>query len=90
MGIKHSGQNNIISYYACLTQISTSYMYLENEKCTARRVPTAILDEVVWDKLCELAENPKLIAQYTQDIGNPVAIAKIKNTLIKLKETEKK
>jgi len=48
------------------------------------------LDEVVWDKLCELAENPKLIAQYTQDIGNPVAIAKIKNTLIKLKETEKK
>ena len=91
MSIKHSGNsNNTISYYACLTQVSTSYMYLEGEKCTARRVPTAILDELVWDKLCELAENPKLITQYTQDIGNPVATLKIKNTLIKLNDTEKK
>lgn len=91
MSIKHSGNSkNTVSYYACLTQVSTSYMYLDGEKCTARRVPTAIVDELVWDKLCELAENPQLIAQYTQDIGNPIAIAKIKNTLIKLNETEKK
>jgi site-specific DNA recombinase len=91
MSIKHSGNsNNPVSYYACLTQVSTSYMYLENEKCTARRVPAAILDELVWDKLHELAETPELIAQYTQDVGNPIATAKIKNNLVKLKETEKK
>jgi site-specific DNA recombinase len=91
MTIRHSGNsNNPISYYACLTQVSTSYVYLEGEKCTARRIPTAIIDELVWDKLCELAENPTLISQYTQDICNPIATTKIKNTLAKLKETEKK
>jgi site-specific DNA recombinase len=91
MTIKHSGNsNNPVSYYACLTQVSTSYMYLENDKCTARRIPAVILDELVWDKLHELAENPELIDQYAQDIGNPITTAKIKNTLVKLKETEKK
>jgi len=91
MSIKHSGnRNNTVSYYVCLSQVSTSYLYLNGEKCTARRVPTAVVDELVWDKLCELAEKPELIAQYTQDVGNPIAMAKIKNTLLKLKETEKK
>lgn len=91
MTIKHSGNGDSpISYYVCLTQVSTSYMYLENEKCTVRRIPAVILDELVWDKLNELAENLELIDQYAQDIGNPSAAAKVKNTLIKLKETEKK
>jgi site-specific DNA recombinase len=91
MSIKHSGNSSDpISYYTCLTQVSTSYIYLENEKCTARRIPTLILDELVWSKLCELAENTKLITQYTQDASNPTATATIKNTLIKLKEMEKK
>lgn len=91
MSVKHSGNMNYkVSYYACLTQVSTSYMYLDGEKCIARRVPTAIVDELVWNKLCELAENPELIDQYTQDIGNPIATAKLKNTLLKLKETERK
>jgi site-specific DNA recombinase len=90
MTIRYSGNNNNpISYYACLTQVSTSYIYLEGEKCTARRIP-AIIDELVWNKLCEIAGNPTLISQYTQDICNPIAIVRIKNTLEKLKETERK
>ncbi|WP_378952537.1 recombinase family protein [Pelosinus sp. sgz500959] len=91
MSIKHSGNiDHPVSYYVCLTQVSTSYMYLENEKCTVRRVPTVIVDELVWNKLCELAETPEIIAQYAQDIGNPIVTTKIKNTLLKLTETEKK
>ena len=91
MSIKYSGNSSDpISYYACLTQVSTSYIYLENEKCTARRIPSLILDELVWSKICELAENTGLITQYTQDANNPIATANIKNTLSKLKETEKK
>ena len=91
MSIKQSGNlSNTVSYYACLTQVSTSYIYSEGEKCTARRAPTTIVDELVWDKLCELAQNPILIAKYTQDVDSPAVTAKIKNTLLRIQETEKK
>ena len=91
MSIKHSGNlDKTVSYYVCLTQISTSYIYLEGEKCTARRIPAAIVDELVWEKLCELIEKPELITRYTEDIPSSVAIAKIENALGKLIETEKK
>jgi len=92
MSIKHSGNRNIAySYYACITQTSTSYLYAQRESCTARRVPTAILDQLVWDKLSELAEKPNLITQYIQQhIDNPSGAVKIKAALERLKEAEHK
>ncbi len=91
MTIKHSGNsNNPVSYYACLTQVSTSYLYLESNKCTARRIPAVILDELVWNKLHEFAKKPELINQYAENIGDPITTIKLKNNLIKLKENKKK
>lgn len=91
MTVKHSGKStNPVSYYVCLTQASTSYMYLDGEKCTARRVPTTLLDELVWDKLCELAKDVQLMAQYTQNMGTPFSLTNIKTTLARLNDTERK
>jgi site-specific DNA recombinase len=91
MTVKHSGKStNPVSYYVCLAQASASYMYLDGEKCTARRVPTTLLDELVWDKLCELVENVQLIAQFTQNIGTPFTLANLKTALTRLNDTERK
>jgi site-specific DNA recombinase len=91
MTVKHSGKSmNPISYYVCLAQSSTSYLSLNGERCTARRVPTALLDELIWDKLCELAEAPQLIAQYTQNISTPFTSTDLRTTLSRLNDNEKK
>lgn len=91
MTIKHSGNStNIVSYYACLSQTSTSYRYLKQKKCAARRVPTAILDKVVWDKVYELVKNSELITKYIQDNSSPIAREKFKNALMRITAIEKK
>ena len=91
MTVKHSGKStNPISYYVCLTQTSTSYIYLDGEKCMARRVPTTLLDELVWDKLCELTKNAQLIIQYTQNLDTPYSLTNLKTKLTRLNDTEKK
>ncbi len=51
MIISHSGCKKLISYYACLCQKSSSYVYSGQEPCTARQIPTKPLDEYVFNYL---------------------------------------
>ncbi|MEG6586468.1 recombinase family protein [Dendrosporobacter sp. 1207_IL3150] len=69
MVISHSGCNKAISYYACLSQKSSSYVYSGQQPCIARQVPTKILDAHVFEYLLELCHNPDRIAEYIQAIS---------------------
>ncbi|MDF2571542.1 MAG: Resolvase protein [Sporomusa sp.] len=68
MVISHSGSKQLISYYACLSQKSSSYLYSDQKPCTARQVPTRLLDEYVFDYLMELCNNPAKITEYLEGI----------------------
>lgn len=68
MVISHSGCKQLISYYACLSQRSSSYVYSGQVPCKARQVPTKLLDEYVFNYLLELCNNPAKITEYIESI----------------------
>ncbi|WP_425060953.1 hypothetical protein SCACP_17180 [Sporomusa carbonis] len=89
MVISHSGCNKLISYYACLSQKSSSYVYSGQKPCTARQVPTKLLDEYVFDYLMELCHNPDKIAEYIQAVSERKDIKKHKIALDQISKAEK-
>ena len=88
MIISHSGCKDPISYYTCLSQKSSSYIYSGQEPCTARQVPTKLLDEYVFDYLMELCHNPDKIAEYIQAMPPKKDIQKHKTALDQIKKAE--
>lgn len=90
MTVAHSG-SEAKSYYVCLSQKSAAYTCARWEKCSARRVPTNLLDKYIFDYLKQQYYNPDLISA-------PVENQKEKNkdtelieeNLNRIKETEKK
>lgn len=89
MVISHSGCKKVISYYACLSQRSSSYVYSGQEPCTARQVPTKILDDYVFDYLMELCHSPDKIADYIQAVSPKKDIQKHKAALDQMVKAEK-
>jgi site-specific DNA recombinase len=89
MVISHSGCQDHISYYACLSQKSSSYVYSGQEPCAARQVPTKVLDEYVFKYLMELCHNPDKIAEYIQAAPSKKDIQKHKTALDQIIKAEK-
>ena len=89
MVISHSGCKKQITYYACLSQRSSSYVYSGQVSCTARQVPTKLLDEYVFDYLMELCYNFDQITQFIQDIPQNKDIPKHKTALDQMIKAEK-
>jgi site-specific DNA recombinase len=81
MIICHSGCKEHISYYACLSQKSSSYIYSGQEPCTARQIPTKVLDEFVFNYLLELNHSPDKIFEHIQVIPEHQDIQKHKTAL---------
>lgn len=88
MVISHSGCKELISYYACLSQRSSSYVYSEQKSCTARQIPTKLLDEYVFDYLMKLCHTPNKIAEFIQDVPERKDIQNYKTTLNQMIKTE--
>lgn len=76
------------SYYVCMSQRSNSYVYSERERCDARRVPTELLDNAVYDHLAGLSQNPRLIRQYITGRPHPANIQNLHTAYERLKENE--
>lgn len=89
MIISHSGCKKLISYYACISQKSSSYVYSGQEPCTARQVPTKLLDEYVFNYLLEFCHNPAKMAEYIQAVPQKKDIQKHKTVLDQITKTEK-
>lgn len=89
MVISHSGCRKLISYYACLSQRSSSYVYSGQASCTARQVPTQLLDEYVFDYLMELCNHPANITAYIQSISNDTDASKYQATIAQMVKVEK-
>jgi len=89
MVISHSGCKGHNSYYACLSQKSSSYVYSGQEPCTARQVPTEVLDEYVFDYLMELYHNPDKIIDHIQAVPDGKDIQKHKAALEQMINAEK-
>ena len=89
MVISHSGCKEHISYYACLSQKSSSYVYSGQESCTARQVPTKILDEYVFNYLLEFYQQPDKIAEYIQTVPERKDIQKHKAVIEQMINEEK-
>jgi site-specific DNA recombinase len=89
MVISHSGGKEHISYYACLSQKSTSYIYSGQKSCSARQIPTKLLDEYVFNYLLKLYHNPDKIAEYLLAVSEHKDIQKQKTALEKMVKTEK-
>ncbi|WP_371371037.1 recombinase family protein [Sporomusa aerivorans] len=89
MVISHSGCKEYTSYYACLSQRSSSYVYSGLEPCTARRVPTKLLDDYVFNYLLELCHSPSQIAEYIQALPKKENVQKNITALDQIAKTEK-
>ena len=87
MVIAHSATPDL-AYYACLSQRSTSYFYSDGEKCPARRIPTRVIDEYIFNYLQELYENPGLIEKHLQAVPETKDIQDIKAKLDQLTQSE--
>ncbi|MBP2642245.1 MAG: Resolvase protein [Firmicutes bacterium] len=59
------------SYYVCMSQRSNAKVYSDKERCDARRIPTEILDQKVYEHLYQLSVQPRLIKQYLVTRPNP-------------------
>lgn len=91
MAITHSGhKDKPISYYVCLTQTSASYIYSRSARCPARRIPSIILDALIWNKLSEMAYNTELIKQYVKTEPDDVSVITLKTSLVQINSTESK
>lgn len=89
MVISHSGCKDHISYYACLSQKSSSYIYAGQEPCAARQVPTKVLDKYVFNYLLKLCHNPEKIGEHISDIPESKDIQKHKTALEQMVTVEK-
>ena len=56
-------------YYVCRRKQTSLYNH-GLPRCHARYIPTAYLDQLVWNDLCQLITHPNLIADAFQDIQN--------------------
>lgn len=89
MVISHSGCKQLTSYYACLSQRSSSYVYSGQVPCRARQVPTKLLDEYVFDYLLELCNNPDKITEYIESIPTNADMNKPRAALAQMIKAEK-
>nr|WP_255451349.1 recombinase zinc beta ribbon domain-containing protein [Sporomusa sp. KB1] len=89
MVISHSGCKEHISYYACLSQKSTSYAYSGLEPCTARQVPTKVLDEYVFNYLLEFYHNHDKLAEHIQAVPEGKDMQQHKAALEQMGNAEK-
>lgn len=76
------------SYYVCLSQRSNTYIYSGGERCDARRIPSEVLDKAVFDHLCQLSENPKLIRQHLVNRPHPANSQNFQTALARLADME--
>lgn len=88
MVISHSGYGKAISYYACLSQKSAAYVYSGQKPCTARQVPTKILDEYVFNYLLELYHKPEKITEHIAAVPEDKNIQKLKIALEQMNKSE--
>ena len=89
MTIAYSGKTaDPKSYYVCMSQRSNTYLYSDQERCTARRIPTDVLDKAVYEHLSQLSDNPRLIKQYVMTRPNPASSQNLQNALERLKDNE--
>ncbi|MDR3563521.1 MAG: recombinase family protein [Negativicutes bacterium] len=89
MTIAYAGKTtNPKSYYVCMSQRSNSYIYSDRERCDARRVPSEILDEAVYEHLNRLSQNPRSIKQYFTNWPNPTTIQNLQTALDRFKDHE--
>ncbi len=89
MIISHSGCKKLISYYACLSKKSSSYIYSGQEPCTARQVPTRLLDDYVFNYLLKLCHNPLQVEEYIKALPPKEDSDKHKAALDQIVKTEK-
>lgn len=89
MIISHSGGRELISYYACPGRKSSSYVYSVCEPCTARQVPTNLLDECVFNYFLERYYKPNKLTEYLQIISAGKETRKPKTALLQITNTEK-
>ncbi len=89
MVISHSGCKQLTSYYACLSQRSSSYVYSGQVPCKARQVPTKLLDEYVFDYLLELCSNPDKVTEYIESIPTNTDMNKQRTALAQMIKAEK-
>lgn len=88
MVISRSGCKEHTSYYACLSQRSSSHVYSGQELCTARQVPTKILDEYVFNYLLELYYSPAKISEHLRDLPERKDVTKQKTALEQMINSE--
>lgn len=74
------------SYYVCMSQRSNAYIYSDRERCSARRIPTELLDKKVYDHLYQLSQNPRSIKQYLSNRPNPTNTQNLQTALDRLKD----
>lgn len=89
MVISHSGCNKPISYYTCLSRKSSSSVYSGQKPCSARQVPTKLLDTYVFNYLLELFHNPDKVTEYIQSFPERKSIQKQKTALAQMKKSER-
>lgn len=89
MVISHSGCKKLISYYACLSQRSSSYIYAGQKPCTARQIPTKLLDDYVFTYLLKLFRDLAQIDEYIQATLQKQDIPKHKTAFDQIVKTEK-
>ncbi|MBP2649487.1 MAG: Resolvase protein [Firmicutes bacterium] len=91
MTITYSGnKDQPKSYYVCISQRSNSTLYSEQERCPARRIPTELLDQTVYEHLYQLSTHPRLIKQYLLTRQNPVNTKNLYTSLERLTENKER
>jgi site-specific DNA recombinase len=88
MVISHSGCEGQISYYACLSQKSSSSVYSGQEPCRSRQIPARLLDEYVFNYLLELYHNPDKIAEHIQTLPKQKSAQQYTTALEQMNKTE--
>lgn len=89
MVISHSGCKKYISYYACLSQKSTSHRYQEQARCSARQIPTELLDKNVYNYLQKFFFSTHRIAEIIEAVSNNTNKEQ-EAALLQIRKTEKK
>lgn len=89
MVVSQSGCKDPISYYVCSSQKSSNYEYSSQKVCTARQIPTKILDKYVFDYVMKLCYRPDKISEYVQYSLPKQEIEKHNKTLEQILHVEK-
>lgn len=90
MIISHSGCTKFTSYYACISKKILPYLNSSQKPCTARQVPTELLDDCVFNYLLELFYNPIQIEKYIKTLTHNNELATHKIAHEQIIQTEKK